>query len=91
VIAQLPLRKVALAIFVIAVTVFVATTYNSASYTLAFAATRALHEGEDPARWHRVFWAGILWLLPLGLMFIGGLKVVQSAVLLADLPIAVST
>ncbi|MCR9194437.1 MAG: BCCT family transporter [Hyphomonas sp.] len=90
VIAHLPLGKVALAIFVVVVTVFVATTYNSASYTLASAATRALHEGEDPARWHRVFWAGILGLLPLGLMFIGGLKVVQSAVLLSGLPIAVS-
>jgi len=49
-----------------------------------------LHAGEDPARWHRLFWAAVLGLLPVGLMFIGGLKVVQSAVLLAGLPIAIA-
>mgnify|MGYP003627473540 FL=1 len=90
VIAHLPFGKVALAIFVAVTTVFVATTYDSASYTLASSATQALHAGEDPARWHRLFWAGVLGLLPVGLMFIGGLKVVQSAVLLAGLPIAVA-
>ena len=90
VIAHLPFGKVALAIFVTVTTVFVATTYNSASYTLASAATKSLHAGEDPARWHRVFWAVVLGMLPVGLMFIGGLKVVQSAVLLAGLPIAIA-
>ncbi len=79
-----------MAIFVAVTTVFVATTYDSASYTLASSATQALHAGEDPARWHRLFWAGVLGLLPVGLMFIGGLKVVQSAVLLAGLPIAIA-
>jgi BCCT family betaine/carnitine transporter len=90
IIAHLPLGKVALVIFVTVTTVFVATTYNSASYTLASAATQSLRAGEDPARWHRVFWAGVLGVLPVGLMFIGGLKVVQSAVLLAGLPIAIA-
>ncbi|WP_081812364.1 BCCT family transporter [Hyphomonas chukchiensis] len=90
IIAHLPLGKVALAIFVAVTTVFVATTYDSASYTLASAATQVLHAGGDPARWHRLFWAGVLGLLTVGLMFIGGLKVVQSAVLLAGLPIAIA-
>jgi betaine/carnitine transporter, BCCT family len=90
IISHLPFGKVALVIFVTVTTVFVATTYNSASYTLASAATQSLHAGEDPARWHRVFWAGVLGVLPIGLMFIGGLKVVQSAVLLAGLPIAIA-
>ena len=90
VIAELPLGKVALAIFVLVTTVFVATTYNSASYSLASAATQSLHAGEDPARWHRVFWALVLGMMPIGLMFIGGLKVVQSAVLLSGLPIAIA-
>ena len=90
IISNLPLGNVALVIFVTVTTVFVATTYNSASYTLASAATQSLRAGEDPARWHRVFWAGVLGVLPIGLMFIGGLKVVQSAVLLAGLPIAIA-
>jgi len=90
VIAELPLGQVALAIFILVTTVFVATTYNSASYSLASAATQSLQAGEDPARWHRVFWALVLGMMPIVLMFIGGLKVVQSAVLLSGLPIAIA-
>lgn len=90
VISELPFGSIALAIFVVVTTVFVATTYNSASYSLASAATKSLHAGEDPAQWHRVFWAIVLGMMPIGLMFIGGLKVVQSAVLLSGLPIAIA-
>ena len=63
--------------------IFVATTYDSASYALASAATKELQACENPAKWHRIFWAVALGILPIILMYIGGLKVVQSAVLLA--------
>lgn len=86
-IMQLPFGSLALMVFTIVTTVYVATTYNSASYTLASAATKELHAGEDPGRWHRLFWALILGILPIGLMFIGGAKVVMSATLLAALPL----
>ena len=90
VIGSLPLGHIALTIFTLVVIIFVATTYDSASYTLASAATKELHAGENPARWHRLFWAFFLGVLPIGLMFIGGLKVVQSATLLSGLPIAIT-
>ena len=67
--------------------IFSVTTYDSASYILASVATRRLEAGEDPDRWHRVFWAGALAVLPLTLMFIGGLKVIQSATLVVSLPL----
>jgi len=67
--------------------VFVATTYDSAAYTLAAGATRSLDEGEHPARWHRVFWAFALGVLPLSLLFVGGLRELQIASLLASLPL----
>ena len=69
--------------------IFAATTYDSASYTLAAAATRRLPIGDDPPRWHRLFWAIALTLLPLTLMFVGGLRVMQTAVLVVSLPILV--
>jgi BCCT family betaine/carnitine transporter len=52
-------------------------------------ATRRLPAGQEPDRWHRVFWAMALAVLPLTLMFIGGLKVVQSATLIVSLPLIV--
>ncbi|NIP16850.1 MAG: BCCT family transporter, partial [Xanthomonadales bacterium] len=50
-------------------------------------ATRRLPAGTDPVRWHRVFWAGALAVLPLTLLFIGGLRVVQTATLVVSLPL----
>jgi BCCT family betaine/carnitine transporter len=43
--------------------------------------------GEDPDRWHRLFWAFALAVLPLTLMFVGGLRVVQTATLVVSLPL----
>jgi BCCT family betaine/carnitine transporter len=84
---QLPLAALAIVIYAVIALIFSATTYDSASYILASVATRSLPAGEDPDRWHRVFWAFALAVLPLTLMFIGGLKVVQSATLIVSLPL----
>jgi BCCT family betaine/carnitine transporter len=86
---QLPFGSPAIAVFCLVCIVFSATTYDSASYTLASSATRRLLAGDDPARWHRVFWAVALAVLPLTLMFIGGLKVLQTAALVVSLPILI--
>ena len=86
VISTLPWSSFALALFVVVSAISVATTYDSASYTLASTATMEIKEGENPARWHRVFWAFILGLLPLFMMFVGGLDIIRSGVLVASLP-----
>lgn len=56
---------------------------------MASGATLHLAAGDDPARWHRVFWAFALGLLPITLMFIGGLKVMQVILLVVSAPILV--
>jgi BCCT family betaine/carnitine transporter len=86
---QLPFAAIGIAIFAIIALIFSATTYDSASYILASCATRRLEADEDPDRWHRVFWALALAVLPLTLMFLGGdgLKTVQSATLIVSLPL----
>ena len=53
VIASLPLGQWVLAIFCLASLVFLATTYDSASYTLASNASRGLVGDQEPARWQR--------------------------------------
>jgi BCCT family betaine/carnitine transporter len=84
---QLPLAELAIALFCFVSIVFSATTYDSASYTLAASASHHLHPSEDPPRWHRTFWAVALAILPVTLMYVGGIKVAQTAVLVVSLPI----
>ena len=75
------------ALFCIVSVIFSATTYDSAAYTLASNASLSLPPSRDPPRWHRAFWSCALALLPIALMYVGGLKVAQTAVLIASLPI----
>ncbi len=89
VISTLPLGWLALAVFTLVSVISVATTYDSASYTLASTATSKLHEGENPARWNRLFWAAILGILPIVMMAVGGLQIIRSGVLIASLPLLI--
>jgi BCCT family betaine/carnitine transporter len=89
VLLTLPLKYIVLALFSIVSLIFVATTYDSASYTIASVASYKLSAGDHPARWHRVFWSMALAVLPVTLMFIGGLQIIQSAVLVVSLPILI--
>jgi BCCT family betaine/carnitine transporter len=94
---QLPAAWIIVTAYAMIALVFSATTYDSASYILASAASRRLPAGEDPDRWHRIFWALALAVLPLTLMFTeefrevqtDALKVVQSATLVVSLPLIV--
>jgi BCCT family betaine/carnitine transporter len=46
---------------------------------------------DHPHRLHRVFWAFLLGLLPITLVYMGGLKPLQSAVTLASVPLYLVT
>ena len=83
----LPLAAVAIGLFCVVAVIFVATTYDSASYTLAATASTELAASQDPARWHRVFWAIAIAILPIGLMYAGGVREAQTATLVVSLPL----
>ena len=85
--SQLPLPVIVIGVFCLMAIIFAATTYDSASYTLASSATLHLPAGDDPSRGHRVFWAFALGALPITLLFIGGLKVMQVVLLIVSVPI----
>lgn len=89
VVASLPAGDIVLGIFCLSSLVFLATTYDSAAYALAESASTGLAHGEEPARWHRMFWAFALALLPLVLMRVGGLDPMRTASLLASVPLLV--
>ena len=89
VLGQLPMPAIVIGIFCTMAIIFVATTYDSASYTLASSATLHLPAGDDPSRGHRVFWAFALGALPISLLFIGGLQVMQVVLLVVSVPILI--
>ncbi|MCZ4354499.1 BCCT family transporter [Roseovarius aestuarii] len=80
-----------LVLFTVAVSgiVMLATTFDSAAYVMACASTKELGEGEEPARGNRLFWCGAIAVLPVSLLFLGGLKTMQTAVVLVGLPVIV--
>ena len=73
VITSLPLGKVVLTLFCVVSVIFMATTYDSSSYALASCASAEIRKGQVPEKWHRLFWAFALAVLPLTLMYIGDL------------------
>jgi len=70
--------------------VFMATTFDSASYILASVSQYELKQDEDPQRWLRLLWAFSLALVPIGFMLMGSpLSVLQTASIVAALPVSV--
>tara|TARA_B100000686_G_scaffold336138_1_gene405658 strand:+ start:837 stop:2399 length:1563 start_codon:yes stop_codon:yes gene_type:complete len=69
--------------------IFMGTTYDSASYTIAAGTTKDLIGNQHPARWNRVFWAIALGLLPVALLFVGGLRELQTASLISSVPLLI--
>jgi len=87
VVSSLPQPTLVLGVFCLVALLYLATTFDSAAYTLASVATRELGAGGDPAPLHRGFWAVALAFLPIALMGIGGLRSLQTASLISSLPL----
>ena len=86
---SLPGSLVVLTLFGVLCLIFAATSYDSASYTLASAATRSLPADAHPPAWHRMFWAFFLGILPITLIYLGGLRSLQSAMVIISVPLLV--
>lgn len=85
IIGQLPFGKVVVAVFTFLAIIFLATTFDSSSYILA-SVTQKHVEGE-PLVWNRLFWAFALCIMPLTLMFLGGLDTLQTASIVGGFPL----
>lgn len=88
VLQTLPLSKIVMAIWTLLVFIFLATTLDSTSYTLASVCTKVLHGDEEPARWNRIVWAITLGAVSIGLLVVGGLRSVQLSSIIAALPLS---
>ncbi|WP_207894371.1 BCCT family transporter [Tamaricihabitans halophyticus] len=87
VMSNLPLGGVALLAFVVLLVIFLATTLDTAAYTMASAASKELPRDADPARWHRVFWAVVLASVSVVLMYAGGLDTLQTLSIVTAFPL----
>jgi BCCT family betaine/carnitine transporter len=88
VVRALPADPVVLVLFVAMAFIYSATTLQASAYTIASVASRELVAGEsEPLRWNRLFWALALGGMAVGLMYLGGLKPLQTASLIVALPL----
>ena len=86
---QLPIGGFTLFIFCLMSVIFMATSFDSTSYTLASCASQKLEATQEPAKWQRLFWAFTLIILPITLMHVGGLESLKIATLISALPLIV--
>ena len=89
---SLPFGKIVLAVWFVVGVVFLATTMDSSSFTLATATTKNLGTGENPDRMFKMFWSFLLIAIPLAFMFAkASLAALQSLAVLTAIPIAFLT
>jgi len=74
-------------VFTVLCFVFLATTLNSAAYTLSSQVTRVISGTEEPPRWNRTLWGLILGLFAVGLLATGASKAVQLSSIIVALPL----
>ncbi len=88
VVSALPMGTFVLLLFVVMAFVYSATTLQASAYTIASVASRDLRAGEsEPLRWNRLFWALALGGMAVALMYLGGLKPLQTASLVVAFPL----
>ncbi|WP_439861082.1 BCCT family transporter [Pseudomonas sp. MBLB4136] len=85
----LPMSGLVLLAVAVSGIVMLATTFDSAAYVMACATTKQLGEGQEPQRSNRLFWCFAIAILPLALLFLGGLKTMQTTSVIIGLPLMV--
>ena len=90
ILSQLPIPEVISAsVFTLMLILFLATSLDSASFSLAAVVTTNLKEGDSPKPAFRLFWCVLLALIPLALMFAGApLSAIQTVCLATAIPFA---
>ncbi|WP_209123586.1 BCCT family transporter [Alkalihalobacillus sp. BA299] len=87
VISALPLGTFVLPVFIVLGFIFLATTIDSSAFALASVASKELHPDQEPARWHRFFWALVLATVAISLLYGGGLSTLQTLSVITSFPV----
>ena len=87
VLLTLPFGSFFLFAYCLMVVIFIATSYDSVSYVIAYHVKRTSSEMNEPDRKMRLFWAFILAILPAALFIINLNRVAMDVILLMSLPL----
>ena len=86
---SLPFSGLIFVIFFILAFIFVATSLDSAAFTLSATASKDLPADGQPPRWHRLVWAFVLGFVALSLMYIGGIDILKTASVVVGVPLLI--
>lgn len=89
VLETLPMSNVFIFLFVILAFVSLATSFDSVAYMLASITSKDIGQYIEPTRFQRIFWAFAITILPIALLFLGGLKTLQISSVVGSLPLLI--
>ncbi|RDH43019.1 BCCT family transporter [Zooshikella ganghwensis] len=84
----LPMSTIFIILFAAISILFLATTLDSAAFTMAATVTPGLKAGEDPSPMHRLFWCILLAAVPLAMLFINApLNTIKTCAIVTSIPL----
>lgn len=87
ILGMLKMGKVIVPLFTLGAMIFASTTFDSISYIIASCTTKNLDEGQEPAKWNRLFWALLLAFIPSIFILIDGpIHIIQSSSIITVIP-----
>lgn len=89
VISNLPLSKIMLPLFIIAMFIFSSTTYDSCTFVVANVAYKGKTLNDEAPTWQRLMWAGVTAFAATTLLILGGLKPLQSLAVYVAIPMTI--
>ena len=89
VLLSLPFGEVFLFAYCIIVIIFIATSYDSVSYLLAYHVKRTSSEVNEPSKKMRLFWAIVLAILPASLFLVNSHRAAMDVILLMSPPLLI--
>lgn len=86
----LPFSALMIILFTVISVLFLATTLDSASYTLAATVTPGLKNNEDPSPLHRLFWCIMIAAVPLAMMFTNApISTIKTCAIVTGIPLSI--
>jgi len=90
IIESLPIPTVALLLLAITMIIFYASTFDVLTYVISGYSYKKLAPDKEPSRAVRIFWAAVIIILPIGLIFsVDALASLQSVAIIAAFPIGI--
>jgi len=88
--STMPLPNIVVSVVTVVSIIFMATTFDSASYVIAATVERDMKQNQEPMRWLRVFCAFALSVIPIGFILMGSdLSILQTSSIITAMPVMI--